>query len=171
VNLAVLHGGRELNLVPDHCRLGLDIRTHPWGDEEFALQRLERLRARHAPLARLRVQRRFPAFVTDRAHPWAARLRACGRGWATADWFCDANIFARSDIPAVAFGPGDIAQAHTADEYIAAAELEAGARAFLRFLSHDSVPDELRKRRRRPWHRTKADITRLDERRAQARDF
>jgi acetylornithine deacetylase/succinyl-diaminopimelate desuccinylase-like protein len=35
----------------------------------------------------------------------------------------------------VAFGPGDIAQAHTRDEFIRASELTAGSEAFLRFLT------------------------------------
>jgi acetylornithine deacetylase/succinyl-diaminopimelate desuccinylase-like protein len=58
-----------------------------------------------------------------------------GSGWAKADWFCDANIFAGDGMPAVAFGPGDIAQAHTKDEYILERELAAGAAAFGRFLA------------------------------------
>jgi acetylornithine deacetylase/succinyl-diaminopimelate desuccinylase-like protein len=42
-------------------------------------------------------------------------------------WFCDANVFADSGIPAVAFGPGDIAQAHTADEFIAVSALNTAS--------------------------------------------
>ena len=40
-------------------------------------------------------------------------------------YFCDASVLARGGIPSVVFGPGDIAQAHTADEWIS---LRAGAR-------------------------------------------
>ena len=80
------------------------------------------------------MHREGPSFVTDRNESWAKRLRAAGRGWAAADWFCDANIFAGHGIPAVAFGPGSIAQAHTKDEYILARELDAGADAFLKFI-------------------------------------
>jgi acetylornithine deacetylase/succinyl-diaminopimelate desuccinylase-like protein len=83
----------------------------------------------------LRVHRTGPAFVTERTQPWAKRLRQAGRGWATADWFCDANVFAAHGIPAVAFGPGDIAQAHTRDEYIRERDLAEGAEAFRRFLT------------------------------------
>jgi acetylornithine deacetylase/succinyl-diaminopimelate desuccinylase-like protein len=35
----------------------------------------------------------------------------------------------------VAFGPGDIAQAHTRDEFIRESDLRDGAEAFLRFLT------------------------------------
>jgi acetylornithine deacetylase/succinyl-diaminopimelate desuccinylase-like protein len=135
VNLGVLQGGGELNIVPDKCRLGLDIRTHPTCPEDDALALVERIRKKHAPESTLTVHRRAPAFVTSRKDQWSAQLRRCGRGWDKADWFCDANIFAAHGIPAVAFGPGDIAQAHTHNEYIETVELKAGARAFFEFLT------------------------------------
>ena len=40
------------------------------------------------------------------------------------DYFCDAAVLAAGGIPSVVFGPGDIAQAHTADEWISLAEVE-----------------------------------------------
>jgi acetylornithine deacetylase/succinyl-diaminopimelate desuccinylase-like protein len=137
VNLGVMQGGGELNIVPEKCRLGLDIRTHPEYTEDDALALVERVRRQWAPKSKLIVQRRATAFVTNRRDPWAVELRRCGRGWDEADWFCDANVFAAHEIPAVAFGPGDIAQAHTHNEYIETSELNAGARAFRQFLMRD----------------------------------
>ncbi|MBM3852210.1 MAG: M20 family metallopeptidase, partial [Verrucomicrobia bacterium] len=88
----------------------------------------------HAPRAAVSVHRTGPSFVTERTGPWVRALRRVGRGWAKADWFCDANIFAGAGMAAVAFGPGDIAQAHTKDEFILERELAAGAAAFGRLL-------------------------------------
>ena len=51
-----------------------------------------------------------------------------------ADYFCDAAVLAGGGIPSVVFGPGDIAQAHTADEWISLRQLEQGTRMLLRFL-------------------------------------
>jgi acetylornithine deacetylase/succinyl-diaminopimelate desuccinylase-like protein len=134
INLGIVQGGGELNLVPALCRLGLDVRVHPGSTADDAVALLRAAVRRHAPKAKLTVIREGPSFVTPRTEPWAARLRACGRGWAAADWFCDANIFAGSGTPAVAFGPGSIVQAHTRDEYILARELEAGVGAFAAYL-------------------------------------
>ena len=135
LNLGVIQGGRDLNIVPDRCRVGLDIRWHPGLTEIEVMGRLKAVMAETAPKATLSVHRTGPAFVTARIDPWAKRLRRAGRGWATADWFCDANIFANAGIPAVAFGPGDIAQAHTRDEFIRERDLADGADAFFRFLT------------------------------------
>ncbi len=135
LNLGIVQGGGELNLVPALCRLGLDIRVHPDFTGEEVLRLIRAAVRRHAPKAQITIHRDGPAFVTPRDQRWAVRLHTVARGWATADWFCDGNIFAAHGIPAVAFGPGRIAQAHTRDEYIVARELEAGAAAFHRFLT------------------------------------
>jgi acetylornithine deacetylase/succinyl-diaminopimelate desuccinylase-like protein len=134
VNLGVFQGGSELNLVPARCRLGLDIRLPPQLPAADVISRLRALIAAHCPPAALTVQRSAPSFVTPVRNPWAARLRGVARGWATADWFCDANLASAHGIPAVAFGPGDIRQAHTRNEYILESELKAGEAAFRSFL-------------------------------------
>ena len=131
----MLQGGRDLNIVPDFCRAGLDLRLHPAVSAREVLARLRVLARQHAPRTRLRIHRTGPRFVTPRDLAWAKALRGAGSGWAAADWFCDANVFAAGGIPAVAFGPGDIAQAHTRDEFIREADLRDGAEAFLRFLT------------------------------------
>lgn len=135
LNLGIVQGGGELNLVPALCRLGLDIRVHPGFPAAKVLPLLQAAMRRHAPRARLIIHREGPSFVTARTEPWAKRLRGAGRGWAAADWFCDANIFAGAGIPSVAFGPGSIAQAHTRDEFILERELDAGVDAFAHFIS------------------------------------
>ena len=51
-----------------------------------------------------------------------------------APFFCDAAILAASGTPSVVFGPGDIAQAHTDDEWIAVRELRKAAAILRSFL-------------------------------------
>ena len=50
------------------------------------------------------------------------------------DFFTDAGVLAATGTPCVVFGPGDIAQAHTADEWVAASQLERGTRMLVRYL-------------------------------------
>jgi acetylornithine deacetylase len=49
-------------------------------------------------------------------------------------YFCDAAVLSRAGIPSVVFGPGDIAQAHTADEWIAVRQVERATAVLTRFL-------------------------------------
>lgn len=126
LNLGVVRGGSELNIVPNRAVAGLDVRTHPAFDNARALQAIRRA----SKGLKLSVHRQGPPFSLPRTHPWVRRFAAHARGLATAPWFSDANVFNAHGIPAVAFGPGSIAQAHTRDEFIALADLKRGARAF-----------------------------------------
>ena len=134
VNLGSIAGGGELNVVPAKCAIGLDFRTHPACTGTSVLRMLRAAISAHACDATIEVVRNRPAFVADRDAEWPRRLRRAAKGWAAADWFCDANIFNRYGIPAVAFGPGSIEQAHTKDEFISERDLCMGARAFLKIL-------------------------------------
>jgi acetylornithine deacetylase/succinyl-diaminopimelate desuccinylase-like protein len=47
---------------------------------------------------------------------------------------CDAAVLSAAGIPSVVFGPGDVAQAHTADEWILVSQLEHAREMLVRFL-------------------------------------
>jgi acetylornithine deacetylase len=49
-------------------------------------------------------------------------------------YFCDAAVLAAGGIPSVVFGPGDIAQAHTADEWLALSQLDLARARLMKFL-------------------------------------
>ena len=50
------------------------------------------------------------------------------------NFFSDAAVLAAGGIPSVLFGPGDIAQAHTRDEWIELSQLEQAKGFLVRFL-------------------------------------
>jgi acetylornithine deacetylase len=50
------------------------------------------------------------------------------------DFFCDAAVLAEGGIPGVIFGPGDIARAHTAEEWISLRSLERAKALLVHFL-------------------------------------
>ena len=72
---------------------------------------------------------------TDRSHALIRALEARGSRCAGAPWFSDAGIFSSAGMPAIAIGPGSIAQAHTRDEWIAVADLEKGVEFFRGFIA------------------------------------
>jgi len=50
------------------------------------------------------------------------------------DFWTEASLFSQAGLNAVVFGPGDIAQAHTADEWVALEQLEFAANTYLRLM-------------------------------------
>ena len=69
--------------------------------------------------------------------PLIARFLRSARQPATQGvrYFYDASVLGHGGIPSVVFGPGDIAQAHTADEWISLKSLERGKDILSRFLA------------------------------------
>jgi acetylornithine deacetylase len=51
------------------------------------------------------------------------------------DFWTEASLFSQAGMTALVFGPGDIAQAHTADEWVALEQLEAYANHVVRMLT------------------------------------
>ncbi|MFV1995262.1 MAG: M20 family metallopeptidase, partial [Verrucomicrobiales bacterium] len=136
LNIGMISGGVRLNIVPDYCELGIDIRSTPALDSGGgSLELLRAFLSREAPEAELLTRTQgAPSLDTDPGHPLVERLVELGAQPIGAPWFCDAAILAEAGIPAVALGPGSIAQAHTHDEWIALKDLEAGVDFFVRFL-------------------------------------
>jgi acetylornithine deacetylase/succinyl-diaminopimelate desuccinylase-like protein len=138
VSVGTIHGGTQTNIVPDHCIISVDRRTLP-GESETATRRAVAafLRARklNAKVSNVKLRPCFP-LETDARRPLVRQfLRSAGQPRPLGlHYFCDAAVLARGGMPSVVFGPGDIAQAHTADEWIALPQLERGKNLLLRFL-------------------------------------
>ena len=137
ISAGTIHGGSKTNVVPDYCHATLDLRLVPSQDESFESELFARLRAAD-PEVEIQVLRSLPLH-TELTHPLLEKLRHLGSQPVGAPWFCDAAVFAQKGSPAVALGPGSIAQAHTCDEWIAVSDLDAGAALFERFLRTLSV--------------------------------
>ncbi|HEY2328752.1 MAG TPA: M20/M25/M40 family metallo-hydrolase [Verrucomicrobiae bacterium] len=138
VNVGKISGGVQPNIVPDSCAIEIDRRTLPGETEKSVVREITALlRAKKLP-ARISSAKLAPALplATNPKLPLVQNfLRSAKQGRpAGADYFCDAAVLSAAGIPSVVFGPGDIAQAHTADEWISLAELERGKNLLLNFL-------------------------------------
>jgi acetylornithine deacetylase/succinyl-diaminopimelate desuccinylase-like protein len=139
VNVGTISGGSQPNIVPDRCAITIDRRTLPGETESgvrreiAALLRAKKLAVKivstkHAPCLPLETNPQLPLVRHF--------LRSAGQTQPVGvDFFCDAAVLSRGGIPSVVFGPGDIAQAHTADEWISLASLERGKNLLLKFLN------------------------------------
>ncbi len=135
INISMINGGTRSNIVPDRCTLRLDIRTTPRLHEHVgALTLLTDFVKRYDADAEVVMFSDAPPLNTPGDHPLVQKLVACGAGLTGAPWFCDAAYLAQARTPAIAIGPGSIAQAHTKDEWISSEDLQAGVVFFKRWL-------------------------------------
>jgi acetylornithine deacetylase/succinyl-diaminopimelate desuccinylase-like protein len=131
ISAGTIAGGSKINIVPDICTAEVDIRYLP-GDTTIYERVSARLR--HViPAVEIEESRSLP-MLTDTRHPLLELLQRCGARCIGSSWFSDAGVFAAAGVPAIAMGPGSIAQAHTRDEWISISELERGVAFFRDFL-------------------------------------
>jgi acetylornithine deacetylase len=131
-----LAGGNASNIVPAACWFGWEIRRLP-GFDGMALDARFRRFAETECLAPMRqaapeagidieLANEVPPFQADAASgivPLTLKLAQQNDTYAVC-YATEASLFQAGGAPAVVCGPGDIAQAHTPDEYIEIAELE-----------------------------------------------
>jgi acetylornithine deacetylase/succinyl-diaminopimelate desuccinylase-like protein len=133
LSIGTIRGGTKTNIIPDFCEATVDLRFVPAHYRPEIIQSFrERLELVCPDIEVSAIP--APPLYTDPTHPLIVQLGECGAKPVGAPWFCDACFFAERGMPAVALGPGSIAQAHTRDEHIAIADLEDGAEFFGRFM-------------------------------------
>ena len=139
VNVGVIAGGVQANIVPAQCSIIIDRRTIP-GETDAGVRReistLLRQNGLRATLADTKSAPCVPMETSTRLPLVRQFMTVLGQTRAVGvDYFCDASVLSQGGIPSVVFGPGDIAQAHTADEWIALASLERAREILVNFLS------------------------------------
>ena len=136
INLGMIRGGTRSNIVADHCTLRVDMRTTPGLSRAGgALTVLREFVQRIDPTATIEPLPESLPLDTDAENPFVKRLIHCGANLTGAPWFCDAAFLAAAGTPAIAIGPGSIAQAHTKDEFIRTQDLEDGVALFKHFIA------------------------------------
>jgi acetylornithine deacetylase/succinyl-diaminopimelate desuccinylase-like protein len=139
VNVGSIHGGTQPNIVPDSCEISVDRRTIP-GETNAAVIRELRSLLRANGLAAEVIDDKSAApcwpMETNAKLPLVRTLMqtAGQRSALGVRFFSDASVFAHGGTPAVLFGPGDIAQAHTVDEWISIRSLQRATELLTEFL-------------------------------------
>jgi acetylornithine deacetylase len=125
-------------VVPDLCVIRVDRRTLPGETEAGVVREVRQFLGRHGLSAKVYGVKQAPCLPleTNPELPLVRELMRAARQVAPlgAQYFCDAAVLSAGGIPSVVFGPGDISQAHTADEWIAIKSLERGTSILERFL-------------------------------------
>ncbi|MEY8712760.1 M20 family metallopeptidase [Mangrovibacter phragmitis] len=130
LNVGRIHGGLNINSVPDHAVFDVDIRTAPNLSHSDICQRLHHHIGEHI---RLEAQVDLPAVLTDPQDPWIQAVFAlCQPLHGTpltpriVPYFTDASLLlpALGNPPCIILGPGEPAMAHQTDEYCEVNKLE-----------------------------------------------
>jgi acetylornithine deacetylase len=135
-NVGVIHGGVQVNFVPDEAVIQIDRRLLPGEEVPEVLA--------HYQVLLDALMKRHPDVIAEMEEPmlqdWPFQTDAdagivqlarevlgeMGRddGVSGVPFGSDASKFSRLGIPTVLFGPGSIDQAHAAVEYVECAEVE-----------------------------------------------
>jgi succinyl-diaminopimelate desuccinylase len=138
VSVGVISGGTQPNIVPDHCFIELDRRTLPGETEAGVWREIRAILRKHQVEAGCLSNKLAPCnpLETDPRLPLVQQFLKIARQRKPAGmhYFCDAAVLSEGGIPSIVFGPGDIAQAHTSDEWISLKELERARSLLAQYL-------------------------------------
>ncbi|MEO1309336.1 MAG: acetylornithine deacetylase [Pseudomonadota bacterium] len=139
LNFGRIEGGLKPNMIAGECRVRFGMRARAGTAPEPVVEQLHALAG--DALASLETRFKGPALpetkeALGRQDALLADLARLGIETAEpVDFWTEASLFAAAGLPAVVLGPGDIAQAHTADEWVAYANLAAACEAFVRIMT------------------------------------
>ena len=130
-----IDGGTATNIVPVTCRFGFDVRSVPGLDVDAIERRVKtyaetvclpemRLIAPEADISIVRANNVPPFGVGGESEVVALALKLAGQNKTHAvSYATEAGLFQEAGSQSIVCGPGDIAQAHTANEWIAISEI------------------------------------------------
>ena len=139
-------GGKAINVVPDKCGIGIDIRTLPAQNHQDIIDDLQKIFAKLKQKnpqfeAQVSVIREVGALETDTSSDFVKDFCSClGISETRAVGFTtDGPYFAALGAPVVIFGPGKPQLCHKPNEYIDIADVEKAAEYYkniiLKFLA------------------------------------
>ena len=128
LNVGVVQGGSAANVIPDRCTVQLGIRLLPGMQAETMADRIRETVAAALPEERLELTTlgESPAMMLDEGAALHRDLRSLVGQTTTESvaFATDAGWLQRIGYRCVLFGPGDIKDAHRANEYVPIAEME-----------------------------------------------
>lgn len=142
LSIGMIHGGEQINFVPDRCEIAIDRRLIP-GEDPFAVWQAYRDALISIPGISAQMDEPMiadPAMETAIDDPVVRTAQRvlqeqgydptpCGVPFGS-----DASKFVRQGIPAIIFGPGSIDRAHAAIEYVECEQVTAALNFYINFL-------------------------------------
>jgi len=138
MNVGTIRGGQTVNTVPDLCTVEIERRTLP-GEDPGAVYRAANEYLREAAGVEFEAEEPFlvdhslqtpsDAHIVRLLREVLTRLGVDAK-LEGAPYGTDASKFARIGVPSLVFGPGSVAQCHTACEFVDLAQVRLAYRAY-----------------------------------------
>lgn len=144
--ITTIHGGSQVNIVPEKCTIEIDRRLAPGESATRATARLQAVidevvtanpeiqvtleMFRDAPPLNPSASEHFLPVVQRVLEGMGMSKNAIGAPFAT-----HAGDLAAAGLPALVFGPGEPYPAHTKDEYVSLKDIRRGAEVYLALMS------------------------------------
>jgi acetylornithine deacetylase len=143
LSVGTIRGGISVNTVPDQCTIEIDRRVLP-GEDPLAAQEAvitflneevhESVRHSHErPFIHSGGLSEAHNGALARRLALAARKHGASGQLIGVPYGTNGSMYSPLAVPTVVFGPGSIAQAHTADEWVELAQLEAAVNILVEF--------------------------------------
>ncbi|MEG3190747.1 acetylornithine deacetylase [Lysobacter sp. D1-1-M9] len=146
-NIGRLEGGIKANMIAPDAQLRFGFRPLPSMSIDALHQRFGTLVEADAIEHYEETFRGPPLPLGDIASAEDRRLQARDLAEAlelpignAVDFWTEASLFSAAGLTAIVYGPGDIAQAHTADEWVALEQLQRYAESVARIIDAPPVP-------------------------------
>ncbi len=145
LNIGTMHGGLNVNSVPDEAVIGIDMRTLP-GQNHSRI--LEQLAQALGPDVELKPIVDVGALYTEPSHPWVQSLYDVAAQHLgerpqpkSISYFTDAAVLNRAyrNTPIAILGPGEPQLAHQTDEYCLLDRIEQSAEIYSELIRNWSL--------------------------------
>lgn len=136
VNVGQVQGGVKVNVVPDRCRVEVDVRYPPGMSEEEAKERIFALLDEVGLPYETEPIHAVPPVETPPGHAEVEAFLAAAqaKGGRVMTYASDAARLVDLDVPVVLYGPGELETPHRPDEWVDPAKVQRAAEVYRRVL-------------------------------------
>lgn len=127
MTVTVIHAGTQHNVVPDECKLLVDVRTN----ECYTNQEVFHIISQHLKSQVMAHSFRLNSSKIDLGHPLVSRCRAMGMTPFGSPTLSDQALM---PFPSLKLGPGASSRSHSADEFIGLSEMKDAIQKYVQLL-------------------------------------
>jgi len=152
-NIGKIDGGIKANMIAAGCELSFGFRPLPGQDSGQILETLQRLKfiSNDAFNGSIKITGKFKGPTLPAANqPFESAIeksKSFAQGLKlpvgqAVNFWTEASLFSQAGLTAIVFGPGDIAQAHTANEWVALNQLKTVETHYIEILSSSNSTND-----------------------------